>query len=127
MYDPQQEIFTALLKSLRAAGYDVYDGLLPPEDTPYPFIYLGESREADTATKDLVFPYITQTIHVWHNNYNKRGQLSAMCLDIKQKCRTLTSDNCRFDVRNISQQIINDTTTSQPLLHAVIDVEFVVG
>lgn len=127
MRDPQQEIFTALVKTLRAAGYDVYDGLLPSEDAPYPFIYLGETMQTDTGNKSSVFSYITQTIHVWHNNYNKRGELSAMLLDIKQKCRNLKCDGCPIYIRNMSQQILDDTTTSQPLMHAVIDAEWVVG
>ena len=37
--DPQQELFTALLIAAREQGYDVYDGALPPEDTPYPVSY----------------------------------------------------------------------------------------
>ena len=45
--DPQQELFAALLLALRKQGYDVYDGALPPEDTPYPFLYLGDSRQTD--------------------------------------------------------------------------------
>lgn len=42
--DPQQELFTALLEKLRDEfGEDkVFDGFLPPENTPYPFIYLAE-------------------------------------------------------------------------------------
>ena len=45
--DPQQELFTALLIAAREQGYDVYDGALPPEDTPYPFVYLADSRQAE--------------------------------------------------------------------------------
>ena len=45
--DPQQEIFTRLLVDLKALGYDVYDGALPPEDTAYPFIYLADSQLID--------------------------------------------------------------------------------
>ena len=52
--DPQQELFTALLIAAREQGYDVYDGALPPEDTPYPFVYLADSRQADAETKDAV-------------------------------------------------------------------------
>lgn len=43
--DPQQELFTKILKDLSALGFDVYDGFLPPEDTPYPFVYLGEVQQ----------------------------------------------------------------------------------
>ena len=127
MHDPQQIIYTAIIKTLRAAGYDVYDGLLPSEDVPYPFIYLGETMQNDTGNKSCVFAYITQSIHVWNNDYTKRGDFSAMLLDIKTKCRTLKSDICPIYVRNMSQQILDDTTTSQPLMHAIIDVEWVVG
>ena len=43
--DPQQELFTELLLKLKELGYDVYDTFLPPEDTPYPFIYLADSQQ----------------------------------------------------------------------------------
>ena len=66
--DPQQELFTALLIAAREQGYDVYDGALPPEDTPYPFVYLADSRQADAETKDAVIGSVYQTIHVWHNS-----------------------------------------------------------
>ena len=39
--DPQQEIFTELLLKIKALGYDVFDGELPPENTPYPLYILG--------------------------------------------------------------------------------------
>ena len=69
--DPQQEIFTALLVLIIALGYDVYDGFLPPEDTPYPFVYLGDSQQTDTANKSAVFGNVHQTIHIWHIDIEK--------------------------------------------------------
>lgn len=47
--DPQQELFTTLKLELEKLGYGVYDGFLPPEDTPYPFIYLADSHLIDDA------------------------------------------------------------------------------
>ena len=42
--DPQQELFSALLLELKKQYPDgVYDTFLPPEGTPYPFIYLADS------------------------------------------------------------------------------------
>ena len=76
--DPQQELFTALLLALRKQGYDVYDGALPPEDTPYPFVYLGDSRQTDEPNKSLLFGVVYQTIHVWHDNPKQRGTVSAV-------------------------------------------------
>lgn len=81
--DPQQELFTALLIAAREQGYDVYDGALPPEDTPYPFVYLADSRQADAETKDAVIGSVYQTIHVWHNSPRKRGAVSEMLGSLK--------------------------------------------
>ena len=71
--DPQQELFTELLLQLKKTEYDVYDTFLPPEDTPYPFIYLADSQQTDTQTKSAAIGNVYQTIHVWHNNPKQRG------------------------------------------------------
>ena len=71
--DPQQELFTELLMQLKNLGYDVYDTFLPPEDTPYPFLYLADSQQIDNRNKTTVFGNVYQTIHVWHNNPKPRG------------------------------------------------------
>lgn len=47
--DPQQELFAELLQKIKEWGYDVYDGALPPKDTPYPFVYLADSQQIDDA------------------------------------------------------------------------------
>ena len=67
--DPQQELFSALLLELKKQYPDsVYDTFLPPEGTPYPFIYLADSDLTDKANKTAVFGNVSQTIHVWHDN-----------------------------------------------------------
>lgn len=123
--DSQQEIFTRLLLDLEKKGYDVYDGALPPEDTPYPFIYLADSQLIDEENKTAVFGSVTQRIHVWHSDFKKRGTVSRMLLDIKTVCRKINrTNNFAWSVRGINQQILSDTTTKRPLLHGVLDVEF---
>jgi len=62
--DPQQELFAELLQKIKEWGYDVYDGALPPKDTPYPFVYLADSQQIDDANKTAVFGSVYQTIHV---------------------------------------------------------------
>lgn len=125
MHDPQQELFTKLKTDLEAKGFAVYDGFLPPEGTPYPFVYLGDSQQTDEQNKSAVFGNVFQTIHVWHNNPRQRGTVSQILLEIKLSCRLIShTDNFAWDVQNISQQIIPDTTTNQPLLHGVLDVEW---
>lgn len=123
--DPQQELFTKILKDLKTLGFDVYDGFLPPEGTPYPFVYLGEVQQTDDPNKTAVFGNVSVTIHVWHNNPKQRGTVSDMQLKIKKACRSMNhTPNFTWSVRNISQRIITDTTTAAPLLHGVLDIEF---
>ena len=57
--DPQQELFTVLLLKLKEkyqdTGIGVYDTFLPPDKTPYPFVYLADSIQDDQANKTTVF------------------------------------------------------------------------
>lgn len=125
--DPQQELFTALLVKLREQGYDVYDGMLPPDDTPYPFVYLGDTQQLDTANKSAVFGDVIQTIHVYHDNPRQRGTVSSIMLDIKHMARTLHhTDNFAWfmPANSVDQQIMPDDTTSRPLLHGVLYLTF---
>ena len=125
MMDPQQELFTALLSQLKESEYDVYDTFLPPKNTPYPFIFLADSQQIDDRNKSAVFGDVYQTIHVWHNNPKKRGTVSKILLEIKQLCYELRSTaNFAWDIRNVDQRILPDTTTAIPLLHGILDVQF---
>ena len=69
--DPQQELFTAVKDTLKAKGYSIYDGFLPPADTPYPFIYLGDCRQNDEANKSAVFGRVYLRIEVQDAAYLK--------------------------------------------------------
>ena len=123
--DPQQELFTGLLLKLKELGYGVYDTFLPPEDTPYPFIFIADSRQTDTQTKSAVMGNVYQTVHVWHNNPRQRGTVSQMLLDIKKVCYQLEhTENFAWMIRNVNQRILPDNTTKTPLLHGLLEVEF---
>lgn len=123
--DPQQEIFSRLHFDISIKGYDVYDGCLPPENTPYPFVYMGDMQQTDDANKTAVFGNVYQTIHVWSNKPQNRGDLSKIMLEIKNICRNIDKTrNFSWFVKNVTQRIIPDNTTKTPLLHGVLDVEF---
>ena len=123
--DPQQELFTELLLRLKEKGYDVYDTFLPPEGTPYPFIYLADSQQTDDPNKTAIFGNVYQTIHVWHNNPRQRGTVSGILLDIKEICYRLEHmANFAWMVQNMNQRILPDNTTKTPLLHGLLEVEF---
>lgn len=123
--DPQQELFAALKIGLEEKGQAVFDGVLPPEDTPYPFTYLGDFQQIDREHKNAVTGSVFATLHVWHNNTRQRGTLSKMLLEVKEVCRsTRNTNNFSWAVRNVAQHIIPDNTTAQPLLHGIIEAEF---
>ena len=121
--DPQQELFTRLLLGLKER-YEVYDGELPPEDTLYPFVYLGDFRQNDTETKTQVIGSVYPMIHVWHNNTRQRGTVSRMLLEIKKECRMIDNTDNHWLVRNVTSRIFPDNTTKRTLLHGVVEAEF---
>ena len=75
--DPQQELFSAVLMALKEkykdTGVGVYDTILPPKDTPYPFIYLADCSESDQATKNELIGETNLTLKVWHDNIRQRN------------------------------------------------------
>ena len=125
MYDPQQELFTAIRMALDGSPYDVYDGALPPDGTPYPFIYLAETMLNDDIRKNGVVGNVTQTIHIYSNDVRKRGTASLMAFAVKNLCRHIQhTTNFSWDLISVRQQHLSDNTTDEPLLHIVIDVEY---
>ena len=124
--DPQQELYTAILLCLKELyGNDVYDGFLPPDNTPYPFVYLGDFRQNDKETKGAILGTVYPDIHVWHNNPHQRGTVSAMMLNIKTKLRRIEKTaNFSWTIKNVEQRILPDNTTKTPLLHGVLELEF---
>lgn len=123
--DPQQELFIRLLLDIKALGYDVYDGYKPSANTPYPFVYLADAQQIDDANKTAVFGNVFQAIDIYHNNPQERGTVSAMLLDIKRVCRRIShTTNFAWDLRNVNQRILPDNTTSTPLMHGILELEF---
>ena len=123
--DPQQELFSELMERVRERGYGVYDGELPPKNTPYPFVYIGDSQESDDIHKSGMTGEIYQEVHVWHNSTEQRGTVSSMLLDIKRVASRLQkSKNYSFMLDHIEQNILPDNTTDTPLLHGYLELRF---
>lgn len=123
--DPQQEIFTKLLMKLRTKSYSVFDGYLPPDNTPYPFIYLADSRQDDEANKTAVFGVVTQNIHVYGLSPEQRGTVSKILLDVKTLARNIEqTTNFTWLLQEVHQQVIPDNTTTEPLLHGILELKF---
>ena len=101
----------------------MYDGKLPSEGTPYPFVYLGNSNQSDNSTKAGNIGTVSQMIHVWHNDVQKRGTVSDMLFNIKNICRNI-ENKYPVILSGMIQDILPDNTTTQPLLHGVLTVNF---
>ena len=122
MMEPQQALFTAVRgKLLESYPDSVYDGQLPGADTPYPFIYLGEFVQYDSETKSVILGNIPVTIHVWHCDFTKRGTVSAMLAEVKSALRSATCTDYSFMVRNATTRIMEDNTTTTPLMHGIVE------
>ena len=123
--DPQQEIFTKLKVEIEKS-YDTYDGALPPENTPYPFVYLGEvTLQDDYGNKSRVLANVNVTIHVWSDDFTKRGTHSEMLRKVKEIARGITNTTSySWQVLNIYQRQLEDSTTKTPLLHGVLQIEY---
>jgi hypothetical protein len=126
MIDPQQELFTKVKLAAEAVigKENVYDGFLPPEDTPYPFVYLGDAYQVDDANKSAIFGTVSLTVHVWHNTPEERGTVSSLMLKIKEAVMQLKGGHYAWDYRNGQTRILTDNTTKQPLLHGVVELHF---
>jgi len=120
---PQQQIFDAVFLISLNLGYATFD-YLPANQVTYPFVFIGEQSDQDLRTKTSIYGRVQQTIHVYHSQ-KKRRELTTMMNNLKTGFRKLKStENFYVTYKNISGQVIPDNSTSEPLLHGMIEVEF---
>ena len=120
---PQQQIYNEVFKVCLALGYDTYD-FVPPESAKLPFVYVGEQFDQDRNTKSVIYGDVQQSIHVY-GNYRNRAQVTDMVNQIKRDLRKLRkTENFYITIRNINSQTLIDESTSQPLLHGIVEVDF---
>lgn len=127
--DPQQELFSTVLMALKEkyedTGVGVYDTVLPPKDTPYPFIYLADCSESDQATKNEIIGETNLTLKVWHDNIRQRGVVSGILADIKKICRSIEhTAHYAWNMQRPTQRITPDNTTKQPLLMGILEAGY---
>lgn len=125
MPSPQQELFTALRTiCIDVSGTDRVFDYLPP-DVGYPLVYIGEQLSTDKMNKSLVMAEVTQTIHVYHNDFRKRGTTTSIIDQVVSKARALNGTvhfYCKLNRHY--QQVLEDHSTGQPLLHGVLELTF---
>lgn len=121
----EQDVFTRVFLDLRKAGFDVYDGALPPEGTPYPFIYLSECSGGSSPLKAGNLGWLTQTVHIWTNQIYQRGSLAYMADQVERILRRITAvSGYSLLAIDATRRILFDDTTDNPLLHAVVEVKY---
>lgn len=123
---PQQELFTAIrgICVSRLGGDHVFE-VLPPDGTPYPFIYVGEQGSVDDlSNKTVVFAEVRQTIHVFHNDMRRRGDVSAVMDDLLTELRRFEyTKTFRWRLTSVSSEIRVETV-GEKVLHGILDVKF---
>lgn len=121
---PDQELYDEVYKICQFLRYNVFT-YLPPDKTPYPFVYIGESQELPQATKSVLVGTIQLNIHIY-GLHTKRKQVSDMKGAILWELRKLRqSKNFNWKISNnqTQPQMLQDTTTNTALWHCVIPLE----
>lgn len=126
MLSPKIQLFNAIFSRSLALNYQTYDYVpAKEENVPYPFVHLAESISADVFdNKQVITSRISQTIHVW-GYANDKALFAEMVFNLELELRNLTRLN-NYYVRLValdSNEIIDDTT-SDKLLHGIIQAEY---
>ncbi|EOS60906.1 DUF3168 domain-containing protein [Dubosiella newyorkensis] len=124
---PQQELFSQFRVALEKAFPGmVFDGDLPPEDTPYPFIYIGNTQDsASYQVKGGFFGRVNITIHAWTNNIRARGDFSSLLFGIRRIAQSIdASPSYGWCMSGGNEDILPDDTTSEPLMHGLVNCEY---
>ncbi|HLT85875.1 MAG TPA: hypothetical protein VKZ62_00065 [Georgenia sp.] len=120
---PQQQIYDAVFLISTNLGYATFD-YLPANQVAYPFVFVGEQSDQDLRTKSGLYGNVQQTIHIYHS-YRRRRELTNMMNALKLECRKLKrTENFYVVCKNINGQVMLDNSTSEPILHGIIEIEF---
>ena len=114
---PEQKTFTEIRKICVELGYSVYD-YQADSRAEFPFVILGEQfSQPFREHKDGRNKQVQTTIHVWHNDWRKRGTVSQIMREIELK----VIDRFGVPAENINMQIIADDTTGSNLWHVILE------
>lgn len=125
--NPSTELFAAVLARLLKVFPDrVFSTVMPPEGTPYPFIYISAAHEIeDFRMKGAWFGQAGLSINVWHNDPSQRGTVDSLLFSIRQICRGLEqTENYSWCLSSCSLEYLPDRTTDQPLYRGILSLEF---
>lgn len=126
MQSPKIQLFNFVFSKSLALGYDTYDYLPGKDDeTPYPFVHVAGSISSDLMNnKDVITGIISQTVNVW-GLANNKAIFAEMVFSLEQELRKLTKlDNYFVRLVSLESNEIPDNTTTDNLLHGIIQAEY---
>ncbi|RWZ59891.1 hypothetical protein EQV77_00915 [Halobacillus fulvus] len=126
MQSPDIQLFNAIYKASMDLGYTTIDYSPVNDDSlDYPFVFVAETDNEDSINnKDVIIGNITQIVHVW-GYATDRAAFSDMVHQLKQQMRRLSRlPNYRLKLENMNSNSMYDNTTTDNLLHGIIDVEY---
>ena len=116
----------AIFRLVFAEGLKVTDrtfDYLPDAGTQYPFIYVGESSNANETNFDL-FGNATQTIHIYATR-RQRAELDNLTSLLLNALRgACGAYDYAINFVSCNQQDAPGNTDVQPLIHRVLDISF---
>jgi hypothetical protein len=126
MKSPKIQLFNAVFSRSLSLGYETYD-YLPgkDEDAHYPFVHIAGSVSSDVMNnKEVITGTISQTIHVW-GLVNDRSQFAEMIFHLEMELRRISElENYFVRLTELDSNEIYDNTTTDNLLHGVIQAEY---
>lgn len=118
---PTHSIFRAIYGIANKIG-DTYD-YLPDAQAKYPFIYIGELFNTDNSRSDLN-GNMTQTIHIYGKLTNRKTIMEYETRLHDELKRLREAYGYHVSMGEYTTRLIQDNTDVQPLLHLVVDVNF---
>lgn len=121
----EQSIYDEIFKISKSLGFKTFD-YLPPEDTQYPFIQFEDTQTVHIANKTDIKGFVTLNISIWGNR-KQRKLISDMASQIYDKALQLKYTDGYFWGLNITAsniQLLDDTSTVEPLKRARLSLEF---
>lgn len=122
-----QAVFTqTLLVARDLFGNKVYDSILPPQGTPYPFVYVAQQDSVQVGVKGAEIMLVNQSIRFYHDNVRERGKLDSMMNDLKMALKNEYKLNgIQIQFISSDQAIVpEDVPQGTKLLHGILTVHF---
>lgn len=123
MKEVNQAIYDEIFKLSQTLGFNTFNYL--PEDTGYPFVYVGEQFGNPTQVKSNVASIGSSiiTVHLYGEKDNRR-----LITDMMQQLLTKVKMLRKADVYSISFakeniQVISDNSISPMLWHGILELE----